>query len=183
MRKEDCFYLGIIVRKHSYKGEVVIKLDTDEPELYGKMESVFVALGNNLVPFFIEKSSLHKGDQLRVKFEGVDTEADAEAIMKAGLYLPLEFLPKLSGKQFYYHEIIGFSVEDVNKGIIGKIKKINDNAAQEILEIETESNRQILIPLVDDFIKKIDRENEKFIVETPEGLIDLYLEDEHERED
>ncbi|WP_196891394.1 ribosome maturation factor RimM [Aureivirga marina] len=183
MRKENCFYLGIIVRKHSYKGEVVIKLDTDEPELYENMESVFVALGNNLVPFFIEKSSLHKGDQLRVKFEGVDTEADAEAIMKAELFLPLELLPELSGNKFYFHEIIDFSVKDTRHGVLGKIKKINDNAAQEILEIETPNQKQILIPLVDDFIVEIDRENKTFVVETPDGLIDLYLEDNHQKDE
>lgn len=56
-----------------------MKLDTDEPALYENMESVFLALGRNLVPFFIEQSSLHKSDLLRIKFEEVDTEADAEA--------------------------------------------------------------------------------------------------------
>ena len=90
MRKEDCFYLGKIVRKHSFKGEVVIKLDTDEPELYRNMESVFVELGNNLVPFFIEKSSLHKGNQLRVLFEDLYTEEEADSILKSEIYLPLE---------------------------------------------------------------------------------------------
>ena len=68
MRKEDCFYLGNIVKKHSFKGEVVIKLDTDEPELYKNMESVFVDLGGNLVPFFIKKSSLSRGNNVTCSF-------------------------------------------------------------------------------------------------------------------
>ena len=174
MRKEDCFYLGKIVKKYSFKGEVLVKLDTDEPEIYQKMESIFIALGNNLVPFFIEESSLHKSNLLRLKLEDVTTEADADALMKCELYLPLEFLPKLTGNKFYFHEIIGFTMEDVNYGKVGIIKGVNDSTAQALFEVDKDGI-EILIPMNDEFIEKIDRGHKKVIVKTPEGLIDLYL--------
>ena len=174
MRKEDCFYLGKIVRKHSFKGEVVAKLDTDEPELYSNLESVFIALGNNLVPFFMEKSLLQKGNQLRIQFEDIESEEDADAILGSELYLPLSFLPKLKGNKFYFHEIIGFDIEDVNHGFVGVITGVNDSSAQPLFEINA-NGTEIFIPMIDEFIKKVDRDNNQIIVETPEGLIDLYL--------
>jgi len=174
MTLNDCFYIGTIVQKFSFKGELLIKLDSDDPEMYEELESVFVALGNNLVPFFIERSSLHKSNLLRVKFEEVDTEADAEALLKHKLYLPLAALPKLSGNKFYYHEVIGFEVEDTQFGKVGKITGVNDTTTQALFEIEDEQGNEILIPIIDSFIEKVDRAKQKIIVNTPEGLIDLY---------
>jgi 16S rRNA processing protein RimM len=173
MRKEDCFYLGRIVRKHSFKGEVVLKLDTDEPELYQEMESVFVNIGNNMIPFFIKDSLLQKGNQLRVNFETIQSEADADALLKAGVYLPLSMLPKLTGKKFYFHEIIGFAAEDVAYGAIGTVTGVNDSTAQPLFEIEKEG-MQILVPMIDDFIINIDREKQKILLKTPAGLLDMY---------
>ena len=174
MRKEECFYLGRIVTKYSFKGEVVIKLDTDEPELYKNMESVYVEFGTNLVPFFIEKSSLHKGNQLRVQFEDIYSEVEADSILKCGVYLPLDLLPTLSGDKFYYHEVIGFQVIDKNFGEVGTIVHINDKAAQPLFEID-KNGKEVFIPMIDDFINKVDRENKTIEVETPVGLIELYL--------
>lgn len=174
MRKEECFYLGKIAKKFSFKGEVLVYLDTDEPELYENMESVFVELNKNLVPFFIENSSLHKNDFLRVKFEDVATEEDADAIMGCELYLPLSFLPKLEGNQFYYHEVIGFEIEDQRLGVFGKIVSINDSTAQPLFEV-LNGNVEMLIPMIDHFLVKIDRENKKVIMNLPEGLVEMYL--------
>jgi 16S rRNA processing protein RimM len=174
MLKKDCFYLGKIVKKYSFKGELLIKLDTDEPEIYEDLESVFIDLRNNLVPFFIESSQFHKSELLRVKFEDVDTEEDADALIKCDLYLPLEFLPKLDDDKFYFHEIIGFTVEDVNFGKVGIVKSVNDSTAQALFEIDRDGI-EILIPMNDAFIKKVDKKKKLIIVDTPEGLIDLYL--------
>ncbi|WP_203256023.1 ribosome maturation factor RimM [Hyunsoonleella ulvae] len=174
MKKEDCFYLGKIVKKYSFKGEVLAKLDTDEPDLYENLDAIFLELRNNLVPFFVERSQLHKSTLLRLKFEDVDTEADAEAIIKSSLYLPLDLLPKLEGNKFYFHEVIGFTITDKNFGDVGILKTINDTTAQALFEIDR-NGTEILIPMNDEFILKVNREHKTILVETPEGLIDLYL--------
>ncbi|WP_426432298.1 ribosome maturation factor RimM [Winogradskyella sp. HB-48] len=174
MKKEDCFYLGKIVKKFSFKGELLAKLDTDEPELYENLDAIFIDLRGNLVPFFIESSQLHKSDLLRLKFEDVDTEADADTLIKSDLYLPLDLLPKLEGNKFYYHEVIGFKITDSNFGEVGIIKAINDSTAQALFEIDRDGT-EILIPMNNEFIVKVDKQKKTIEVSTPEGLIDLYL--------
>lgn len=174
MRKEDCFYLGKIAKKFSFKGEVLAYLDTDEPEMYEDMESVFVEFNKNLVPFFIESSSLHKNDFLRIRFEDINSEEEADKLLGCELYLPLTMLPKLEGNKFYFHEVIGFDVEDSRLGVIGKIVSINDSTAQQLFEI-LNGETEILVPMIDNFIVKIDRENSKVVMDIPEGLVDLYL--------
>ena len=174
MRKEECFYLGKVTSKYSFRGEVLIKLDTDEPEIYEQMESVFVELGKNLVPFFIEESRLHKSSLLRVSFEDVDDEAAADHLIGKGVYLPLTMLPQLTGNQFYYHEVIGFTLMDTQHGAIGIIEAVNDSSSQVLFEAGKDG-KQLLIPVTDDIIKKVDRQAKTIYVETPEGLVDLYL--------
>jgi 16S rRNA processing protein RimM len=174
MRKEDCFYLGKIAKKFSFKGEVLIYLDTDEPELYENLESMFVECGKHLIPFFIENSALHKNDFLRVRFEDVKDEEEADAILGNHIYLPLKMLPKLSGNKFYFHEVIGFEVEDKRLGIIGEIRSINDSSAQPLFEV-LNGDVEILIPMIDHFLLKIDRANKKVLMDLPEGLIEMYL--------
>ena len=175
MLKSECFYLGKIVSKYSFKGEVLIKLDTDEPQEYENLESVFISLGNNLVPFFIKKSQLHKSTLLRVRFEEITDESDADRIMGSEIYLPLTLLPKLTGNKFYFHEVIGFKLLDSTHGDIGIIESVNDTTSQALFEVKKEG-KELLIPINDEIITKVDRENQTIYVSTPLGLVELYLE-------
>ena len=102
MTKEECFYLGKIVKKYSFKGELLAKLDTDQPDIYENLDAIFIEVNGTLIPFFIEKSQLHKSDLLRLKFEDVTNEADADALMKCHLYLPLEFATKARGYKILF---------------------------------------------------------------------------------
>ncbi|WP_304038459.1 ribosome maturation factor RimM [Mesonia mobilis] len=174
MNKEDCFYLGKIVSKFSFKGEVLVKLDTDDPESFLEMESVFIDMNKNLIPFFIEKSSLQKSNLLRLKFEEITSEEDADRILKKELYLPLSFLPELQDDQFYFHEVIGFKVTDKLFGDVGILKGVNDSTPQALFEIERDG-KEILVPVNDDFIDKLDKPNKTIHLDVPEGLIEMYL--------
>ena len=174
MTIKDCFFLGKIVKKYSFKGELLAKLDTDEPAIYENLDAIFIDLNSTLVPFFVEKSQLHKSNLLRLKFDDINNEEDAEALLKSDLYLPLDLLPKLEGDKFYFHEIINFQLVDENFGYFGIIRGVNDSTAQALFEVDRDGI-EILIPINDDFIKKIDRVNKNITVNTPKGLIELYL--------
>ena len=172
MRKEECFFLGTLSSLYSYKGEILINIDSDEPELYTQLESILVDYPTGLVPFFISGARLHKSRFLRVKLVTIDTEESAQALLKKKVYLPLSMLPPLEGNRFYYHEIIGFTALDVERGVIGTIEGVNDQSSQALLKI-SDKEKQQLIPIHDDFILKIDRNKKEFHLNLPPGILSL----------
>lgn len=172
MQKQDCFYLGNVVGKFSFKGELLVKVDSDNPEDYTELESVFVELSTGLVPFFIKKCQLHKSELLRIDFEEISNDQEADAIIKKKLYLPLYLLPPLEGNKFYYHEIIGFTVSTKAKEI-GLITAVLEQGPQALFQVEATDKKIHLIPIHDDFILEVDRKKNLIQVQLPEGLLEL----------
>ena len=74
----------------------------------------------------------------------------------------------------YFHEIIGFTLIDAIHGDIGKVQSVNDSTAQALFEV-LKDDKQLLIPINDEIITAVNRENKTISVTTPEGLVSLYL--------
>ena len=111
---------------------------------------------------------------LRIRFEDIDSESEADLLIKKELYLPLTQLPDLKGNQFYYHELIDFKVKENTGKTIGHLRSVNDQTTQALFEIIDDKKRMILVPVHDDFIIKVDRENSILILDLPDGLLDIY---------
>lgn len=178
MEKEKCFYLGTVSKLVGFKGELMIFIDSDEPEKYAGLDAVFIEVNRGLIPFFIQEiSARNKPNHFTVKFQDIDNEEDASRLLGCSMYLPLEALPPLEGNAFYFHEVVGFSVQDSQKGFIGHIANVLDYPGNPLFEIEWKE-KTILIPVKDEFIHKLDREQKVIYITAPNGLIDLYLENQ-----
>ena len=127
-----------------------------------------------MLSFFIKKIRINLNNAV-VEFEDFNSIEKSQKLLKSSLYLPIDMLPKLKGKKFYFHEVINFKVIDKEKGFIGNIVSIIDNPNNPLFLIMFEG-KEILIPLNDKFIQKVDRDNQTIEIEAPEGLIDIYLE-------
>lgn len=165
--------MGHIGRTFGLKGELVVVLDVDDPSRYADLKSVLVEIKGQLVPYFIAEAKLRDRDAVWC-FEDVTPE-EAARLVGCELYLPLSFLPPLSGNRFYFHEVIGFKVEDRAAGPIGTLTQIYDNGPQPILSID-HNGKEIMVPLIDEFLLSVDRQGRCLKIAAPEGLIDFYLE-------
>ncbi len=175
MKPSQCFQLGIVSRPHGLKGEVYIILDTDFPEDYTETESVFLLQNGKLVPFFIERIQIRNTEAL-VKFEEVDDKEAALGIKGLSVHLPLDQLQELESDQFYFHEIIGFQIIDKNVGELGLVGQVYEAGHQDLIGMDYQE-KEVLIPINDDIILTVDREKKTLLVNLPEGLLALYLEE------
>lgn len=172
--KEKYFCLGKVLKTFGYRGEVIILIDSDDPEKYSDLEMFFIDMDMSLVPWFIEKIDL-VDDRAQVKIEDIDRPEDARKLLGRDIYLPLSQLRTLEEKHFYFHEVIGFNVVDQLHGQVGEVAEILDRPEQEIIRI-IKDGKDILVPLTDEMITMVDRKNKTLHISTPPGLIDLYLE-------
>ena len=173
MKIEECFQLGYIVKPHGIKGSLSILIDSDDPDYYKELESVYVDFQHKLIPFFIEELII-SGSKATLKLRDIDTKDTALLYKGCALYLPMDLLPVLEDDQFYYHEIVGFVVKDRMYGVLGKVSAVYEANGNDLLAID-HKGREVLVPIQDEFIVDFDKESGTILVNLPDGLLDIYL--------
>jgi 16S rRNA processing protein RimM len=173
VNKSDCFHLGYISRAVGLKGEVVLQIDVDDPLRYKNIDAVFLEIDEALAPFMVMQSRVLK-KELTLLLEGIADVDKAREMIGIQAWLPLAALPELDETRFYFHEIPGYKVIDENFGHVGIAEDVIDRPMQPVLRVLAEQT-EILLPLAEGAVIKVDRTRKELLVRMPEGLIGLYL--------
>jgi len=116
----------------------------------------------------IERSWIHSG-QLVLKFVGVDTRTDAEALQGWFVCIPREERQPLDEGQHYLSDLVGCEVVAAGNRTIGVVSGWQDVGGPVILEVGSD----LLIPFVPQICVNVDVEARRIFVELPEGLEEL----------
>lgn len=165
--------VGKIVNTHSLKGEVKVISSTDfEEERFKKGSKLLITRGNQLIREVVVESYRNHKNFLLVKFEEIDSVEEAEKLKNLQIKIDSTEVGELEENEFYFHEIIGCEVFDENDKNLGEIIDILTPGANDVWVIKGENGKEILIPYIEDVVKKIDITSKKVNIEVMEGLID-----------
>ena len=155
--------IGKIVNTHGIKGELRILSDFEFKDKVFK-KGVKVHVGKKKKEFIINSYRFHKIFDM-VTFEGFNNINDVEYLKGDFVYVNEEDL-NLKENEILKSKLIGFDVIIDNENI-GKITEIFWAKANDVIRV----NENILIPYVDEFIEKLDKENKKIYVKNVRGLL------------
>jgi 16S rRNA processing protein RimM len=161
-----------VVKTQGRHGEVAIELHSDVPGRFQPGLRLF-ALGKNegRRELRVEEVWPHKGQQV-LKFEGIDTISEAEALVGCELQVPREERAPLELGFTYVSDLIGCAVFDSGREV-GKVADVTFNAGEAPLLIVSAGKKEYEIPYAEAYLASVNLERKKIEMRLPEGLLEL----------
>lgn len=174
--KANLLKIGSFAKPHGVAGEIVLRLSPEWSGYEPEPDFIFVELQGGLVPFEVTSLRFKNEMDLLVGIDRVDAEEMARTLQGCEVYIEPEALGQLADDESPgLNALIGFLVADINHGTLGKIVAVHAIHNNPLLELEYKG-KEVLIPFNEDFIVSMDGEKNEIQLDTPEGLIDLFLE-------
>ncbi len=171
MTQELELQIGRVIKSHGIKGEVVVDVTTDEPDIrYAIGEVLNGKQANKDHSLTIDAARAHQG-RLLVKFAEVPDRNTADSLRGTRFFAaPLDVEDDEDG--FYDHDLEGLRI--VHEGEdIGVVTGVMHSPAGETLEVKLGSGKEALIPFVHAIVPEVDLEAGTATITPPEGLLEL----------
>ena len=169
----EYFKIGKLVSVHGLKGELILKHSLGKKTSLKGLKAIFIEEHqDSFIPWFIEASRIKNEDEIYLKIQDVNVREEANKLIQKQVWLTEEDFKKFSAKSSPIN-LLGYAIYS-NNNLLGQVLEVIEQPHQVLCRIEM-NNKEVLIPLNSETIKKIDRKNNQVIVDLPEGLLEIYL--------
>ena len=171
--------VGKFTKLYGTEGEVVANLYDRFPADYDSEEPLFVSINSLTVPLFIS-SFVRRGRGAVIAIDDYDSPRRSEELLGREFYAtnPDAEVATFDGDDDEswsdMEELLGWRVTFVGRKEEGEIVGYNDDEINPLFEVEVDG-KDVYVPVVDEFIRKISRRKREIKFQLPEGLLELYL--------
>jgi 16S rRNA processing protein RimM len=167
------FKAGKLVAVHGLKGELILKHELGKKSSLKDVKAIFIEdKKDSFFPWFIETAKARSTDEVLLKLESLDTREAAAKLSAKEVWLTEEDFKRLSAKSAPAN-LLGYTIIN-DKERLSEILEVIEQPHQLLCRIQLK-NKEVLIPINETFLKKIDHKKKEVIVELPEGLLEIYL--------
>lgn len=168
----DFVTLAQIVKTQGRHGEVAVEVHTDIPgRLHPGMKILALAKNGSRHELQIDDVWPHK-NWLVLKFAGVDSISDAEALIGCEVQLPASERAQLEAGAFYVSDLVGCALFDGGREV-GVVSDVRFGAGEAPLLVVGSGKHEHEIPYAQAFLQRVDLEHKRIEMNLPEGLLEV----------
>ena len=181
--KQDWVWLARILRPQGRRGEVFAESLTDFPEKFSERKDLTLIHADGSAqpsPVQLAHHWLHKGG-IVLHFAGTDSISAAEKLKGLLVAVPRTQRVSLGADEAYIGDLIGCTLVNIAGGNsapdatqpVGVIENVDRTAGPVALLIVRREFEEILVPFARSYLRKLDLDAKRVVMELPEGLIEL----------
>ncbi len=166
------FRIGKFVASHGLKGDLILEHNMGKKTSLKGLQTIFIEeKKDSFLPYFITSTKIKNEKEIYIKLEEINTKETARLLTPKEAWLAEEDFKKFTAKSATI-TLLGFSVINDNQDL-GEISEVIELPHQILCKIIL-NEKEVLIPLHEETLQKIDQKNRKVWVSLPEGLLDIY---------
>ena len=169
----EYFKIGKLVAVHGLQGELLLKHQLGKKTSLKGLQAIFVEeKKNSFLPWFIEATKIKSENEIFLRLEGINTREAAIKLTQKEIWVPETDFKKFAAKSAPA-SLLGYTIINNNEPL-GEILELIEQPHQLLCRLEIKG-KEVLIPLHEETLKKINHNKKEVLVELPDGLLEIYL--------